>query len=1069
MASDEHQRDSPTPSANDEREECFLQLINVTRHNDNDVLELNNNALESVLETSQGRPLVILSVVDNHNPHPSVLPMHIKCSLEALENSNVSSQTSAPPCSFNENDESEGIWVWSRAFLLENDDDEIAIILMHLNHRNFTNISTSILELPILLSSAVVYKIDANQLENALNSLQPIFRYGQLCTDKGSDLLNDQKPLPAVCFFLDNALEAAEKSEAKDGRSAYLEERVESLDEDKRDVTWDGFNCFQKVLEFLQSPNPSPTNQVDSLLEAFLSKVLKDEDVMSKKQILGKPVTPSEFIRYFQEYVAIITNTSGTVNEDVLWNSTCAVYHNNIIASCLTAYEASVNRKIKSLDLPSSEILQISHNTALKQAKLLFKKAKMLDSFRQSYEKKLESEINSSFQVMVDKIKSIRRDAIENCSKRIVEKFETQLDSLFSNDEDAVITSKGKRLSEKLLNEFQEEFEGDDEDDLATAVDLLQQKFKRIIELYLEQQKTETESAKKEVSIFQEELIQRYTDNMQQIMDKNSFMDAETLIKFHNVNLRSVMKQLDSKSTNAKGLSVDYKRSNIEHSIQNAFSEFQKQQQANFTKLVDKAENSINDEVEAFSNTLVNKNEIDAEISELELKDFKEKELSVIIARFNKNYPFPSSSHEGVKLQVKLQERLETKYQSQIEDHLRKLEENGKENEGACILLYRKEMQANQGNVDFLLEEECLEAHQKSFNMALQRYNKCQQKSVENVADFKRKIQAEFTTIIFQNNQCLEVARSNADSWMAECLNDYNLQMEHFNSSCQTEDDFRFAHEETKANSISLFSKKWQYSNASLRQQYEKELVKQMDPIFSELEDLFLMRMTTGKVTAADSKEEVQKYYHEEMEKHFKNRHFIRPEELHALHKQARKAAIGICKKKKIITSSQKNALKQWLESSFQKYKDINDANLNWVDGAEPAIGIDLGTTFCCAAVLHHGEVKIIPNPQGKNTTPSYVTINKDGSYIVGSTAKDNAHRNTENTIFDAKRIIGRQMRDPQLQNDMTYWPFKVAQGGTGPTLDISGKHYTPEEIASYILKQIVQDASAYLQTPIKK
>ncbi|ODM87734.1 Heat shock 70 kDa protein [Orchesella cincta] len=267
-------------------------------------------------------------------------------------------------------------------------------------------------------------------------------------------------------------------------------------------------------------------------------------------------------------------------------------------------------------------------------------------------------------------------------------------------------------------------------------------------------------------------------------------------------------------------------------------------------------------------------------------------------------------------------------------------------------------MLAYQGNTDFLLEDELLEAHQKSLNIALQKYNKSHQKSVEKVEDFKRKIQAEFTTTKFQNHQRLEVARSNADSWMAECLNDYNLQMTHFNSTCQTEDDFRLAHEETKSNSLSLFSRKWQYSNASLRQQYERELVKQMDPIFSELEDLFLMRLNTGKVTAGDSKEEVRKYYHEEMEKHFQNRQFIQPDELHALHKQARKAAIGICKKKKIITSSQKKALKQWLESSFQKYRDLNDANLNWVDGAEPAIGIDLGTTFCCAAFYSLNNIR---------------------------------------------------------------------------------------------------------------
>ncbi|CAL8136318.1 unnamed protein product [Orchesella dallaii] len=142
---------------------------------------------------------------------------------------------------------------------------------------------------------------------------------------------------------------------------------------------------------------------------------------------------------------------------------------------------------------------------------------------------------------------------------------------------------------------------------------------------------------------------------------------------------------------------------------------------------------------------------------------------------------------------------------------------------------------------------------------------------------------------------------------------------------------------------------------------------------------------------------------------------------------------------------------------------------LNHEEGAEPAIGIDLGTTYSCAAVFINGKVQILRNRQGQQTTPSYVTIHQSGERTVGSTAKDNAYRNAENTVFDAKRMIGRRFNDPQLQNDMNHWPFTIVEGEEGPAIEVHGTHYPPELIASYILSQIVADAEMILGVPIRK
>jgi len=132
-----------------------------------------------------------------------------------------------------------------------------------------------------------------------------------------------------------------------------------------------------------------------------------------------------------------------------------------------------------------------------------------------------------------------------------------------------------------------------------------------------------------------------------------------------------------------------------------------------------------------------------------------------------------------------------------------------------------------------------------------------------------------------------------------------------------------------------------------------------------------------------------------------------------------------------------------------------------------PAIGIDLGTTYSCVGVFQHGKVEIIANDQGNRTTPSYVAFT-DEERLIGDGAKSQVAANPSNTVFDAKRLIGRKFNDTQIQTDIKHWPFKVtAADDQSPRINVEykGKQKTfqPEEISSMILTKMKETAEAYL------
>lgn len=136
-----------------------------------------------------------------------------------------------------------------------------------------------------------------------------------------------------------------------------------------------------------------------------------------------------------------------------------------------------------------------------------------------------------------------------------------------------------------------------------------------------------------------------------------------------------------------------------------------------------------------------------------------------------------------------------------------------------------------------------------------------------------------------------------------------------------------------------------------------------------------------------------------------------------------------------------------------------------------PCIGVDLGTTYSCVAIMKNNNVEIIANAQGNRTTPSCVAFTED-ERLIGESAKNQMSMNPKNSVFDAKRLIGRNFTDEPVQSDMRHFPFSVVKGPNNkPLIDVkymgADKRFSAEEISSMILVKMKQTAEAYLGEPV--
>ncbi|MBS1138367.1 MAG: dnaK, partial [Proteobacteria bacterium] len=127
-------------------------------------------------------------------------------------------------------------------------------------------------------------------------------------------------------------------------------------------------------------------------------------------------------------------------------------------------------------------------------------------------------------------------------------------------------------------------------------------------------------------------------------------------------------------------------------------------------------------------------------------------------------------------------------------------------------------------------------------------------------------------------------------------------------------------------------------------------------------------------------------------------------------------------------------------------------------------IGIDLGTTNSCVAIMEGGKPKVIENSEGARTTPSIVAYTEDGEVLVGASAKRQAVTNAKNTLFAVKRLIGRRFEEKEVQKDINLMPYKIVRADNGDAwVEVRGKKISSPEISAQVLRKMKKTAEDYL------
>ncbi|ODM91215.1 Heat shock cognate 71 kDa protein [Orchesella cincta] len=813
----------------------------------------------------------------------------------------------------------------------------------------------------------------------------------------------------------------------------------------------------------------TPVSEVDSNttklpLEQNATQSHDDDEQVKNHRTEAKTDTPFQAGREKEENLDNCQNTTGELMEEVNKHSHAQKQSENdnaplshqptnrrsvaqIIKDSLKIYKSLMKSETNQENVmycSQSSIQDADKIASAKSTKALQESLKNDDN--QTIEnavKKLKSQMKTELSIIEDENDMARQTFIEELIQDFTEKYTTSLITMDYTDERQFKKLSGK-IRQKLLGEM-EDILLENEDTDESPVQELQETLEKIEKKYLAVKIKEARETEELLETALDLAAVDYRKAMEKSIAEKPLRNCH--LRNRKICLNELVQNFGPEWNSKFEERLDKKLESILSSLLRKQNDFENQSKSLIKRLQMEYQNQLKE---------------CKDHSDLKQKIFHEPLLTTVLAEHDENSPYnigsellKASNNELKKIleeyfaswQLKIHEenQLWNQVEARYENDMKKLLNEGPLTDGEFD---RKNEEILKSNVKWHLGK----LQELNINIHLDElYNSAKTRLSKLTSNFQA-----------ENSQNFELVALQAKQIFKEALDDYNSKMRQYIKQAQTPDELTDLHklayyEALKVLSTSQIIK----TNPSFLPSCEQTLKEKTEASLNEIMELFSLRVKPRSGNFNDEAT-VLKLYEEEMEKHISSQEFIEAEVLERRHSDVSER---ILRNSISVPFEKKEQLRKTLNKSFIKYKNKNLE----VSQQEPAIGIDLGTTYSCVAIYAKGKMHIIRNGIGNNTTPSYVAFQKDGSVITGNAAKEQAYTNPENTIFDAKRIIGRKFADPQLQEDIQFWPFDVVNDSGIPKISVNGEKLHPEEISAKLLAELKRDAEKYLKMKVKK
>ncbi|CAL8135168.1 unnamed protein product [Orchesella dallaii] len=1004
----------------------------------------------------------------------------------------------------------DGLYIWHRPFIIETENGKVGVLLIECNGfqddlLNSQKMQTSIFGLSFLMSSVLVYTANSMSFKNKKDFTNDLFTPWMKYSKFGAKICKEEDektPFQNISFLIRDWDDSGKYCfGARDGKKFLMEHLNGIIDEGVKKYTERALKSYFSSQDYFLLPPASevfseedfdgsleriPTD-FSSKLSKYVDNLISDKTLPIKK-IGNGAMGGYEFKMFLSSYVDLFNGyikDQEKIGGSTLYKTTFRIFNDSIVSKSVSKYQAQFEREQRGVPYLVEDLHQVAHDNAVEKAENTFRRSPMKAKDKPTFRKRLTEEMKEAFSRIQSENEKKRNNFISECLLKACQQFEEGLqknikfpDENTFHDE-TKIREIGNQLEKHVTQKFLSNFDGETKENLTQLEVTTAEKLAPILQFFLDKNKQNRRHAEGIMKNVIDLLLRRYKKDMTEFITDEAPVPTPTLQVAHKIFKKIILRKYGKRDLpGTQPFQLPYSNE-LSELMEDTFMAFANGEQSKIEIKEEQGNLLLNKFLQQYQQELHEVLSSDDKMSEEDCRHFHRETSTRILKDFQQQNPFQAGNILGEKLNKNLMDEMETEFDAVLRKEIqmkRKIAETCENAKSVSLQQYIEDLETAKFEMGFIENDELISMHERLYRRVLAHYDEhteCYKEDAtvsEQKKELESKLQEEFETFKATNARSQQGSESEAKLLLKDFKKMYVETMSIDN--LKTGDELKNEHEKKKTEMSNTFFEMLGRKSKSFKEKYVSNLVATIDRKFQDLKLQFEMKVATEEIEFQKVIQRSRDYYHEQMKKECENSQHITSTILEALHEKISKDAIAHGSQGYQMTEDNRAQLKESLGESYVKYK-MEYTMYSGGEGDELAVGIDLGTTYCCVAVLQNKEVKIVANQDGEPTTPSYIAFNLDdddnADTVIGQTAKDDAFRNPENTVFDAKRIIGRRMDDEKLQSDIKFWPFKVVQHDGSPKVEIRGTPYPPEQISAILLRKLKEQVEARLGQPVKK